>query len=163
HGSFNRCHSGHRSGRSVVFPETTRKDGERMVYEFHHHASAEQRSRCAIVTGAAGGIGLSIAKRLLGEGYFVSVCDRDSAVEDALLLSEYSDRVVVTVGDLTDDDLRRTLIRRTIDRFGAIDVLVNNAASGGKSNLLSDINLVDFRNTFEINVVAVVALTKMAI
>jgi len=90
---------------------------------------AEQR---AVVTGAARGIGFAIAKRLLTAGAAVSVWDVDHAKagEAAARLRELGDVHAVAV-DVTDPDAVAAAAGTTLERFGAIEILVNNAGIAG--------------------------------
>jgi NAD(P)-dependent dehydrogenase (short-subunit alcohol dehydrogenase family) len=85
--------------------------------------------RSAIVTGAARGIGYSIARKLGSEGADVVLCDRDEeALEEsaAELESEGLSTAAVSC-DVTDRDQTRALVEETVEAFGSVDVLVNNA------------------------------------
>ena len=85
-------------------------------------------NRVAIVTGASRGIGKSIAFKLLDQGYYVSVIsnDRDELNEAFAEVSE--ERVLIQEGDLIDLDFAHRVVERTVELWGRIDVLINNAA-----------------------------------
>ena len=80
--------------------------------------------RSAIVTGAAGGIGKSIAEALSQEGYDVIVADKDEI--NGLSVSEAIGGVFIRV-DLTNRESCRHLIEAAVEELGGIDILVNNA------------------------------------
>lgn len=80
--------------------------------------------RVAVVTGAARGIGRATALLLRDRGARLVVTDRCEAVEDLA-----SDTVAALVGDVADEDLARSTARLALDRFGRLDILVNNAAA----------------------------------
>ena len=72
----------------------------------------------ALVTGAAGGIGLAIVRQLRAEGATVAVADKDgSKLEGDVCLP----------GDLTDSDYCDSLCSRALDKMGGLDILINNA------------------------------------
>ncbi len=83
----------------------------------------------SIVTGAARGIGLAIARRLATEGSTVVVADVNAAgaEEVARLLVEGGTSALPVVADITSEVDRARLITATIQAYGRIDVLVNNA------------------------------------
>jgi rhamnulose-1-phosphate aldolase/alcohol dehydrogenase len=87
--------------------------------------------RVALVTGGAGGIGLATARRLLGEGACVVICDIDRSAlgeaEAALVESHGRDRVAAFPVDVTDEDTVVSLFRQAALAFGGLDILVSNA------------------------------------
>ncbi|MBB5754507.1 SDR family NAD(P)-dependent oxidoreductase [Prosthecomicrobium pneumaticum] len=91
--------------------------------------SYDFENRVAIVTGGGQGIGLAVAERMLASGASVSVWDRDQALLDALAgKSDRLQTVNVDIGDLASVENGVAAVK---DRFGKIDVLVNNAAIVG--------------------------------
>jgi NAD(P)-dependent dehydrogenase (short-subunit alcohol dehydrogenase family) len=93
--------------------------------------------RVSVVTGSTSGIGRGIAEHFASLGSNVVVHGRDQAdgletvrrVKAAGREAEYVD------GDLTREDVCRSLIRFAVERFGGLDVLVNNAADTGRGDL----------------------------
>jgi NADP-dependent 3-hydroxy acid dehydrogenase YdfG len=99
------------------------------------------QTRTAIVTGASSGIGMAVAEMLLSEGVKVLATARSS---DKLqeLQSRYPDCEIV-VGDIADEKLPAQLIDRTIDLFGSVDVVFNNAGVMHAANIdNTDIDLM---------------------
>ncbi len=86
------------------------------------------RTNTVIVTGASTGLGLAIAKAFLEEGSNVVI---NSASEERLKLAEQElnnpDRVIAYAGDISDRSVGRELVRLAKEKFGSVDVLVNNA------------------------------------
>jgi short-subunit dehydrogenase len=85
---------------------------------------------CAIVTGAAGGIGAGIAQALAGEGVNLVLADNDaeSLAAVAAALDRSGVQAVTVAADITRADDRAALVAAALEEFGRIDVLVNNAA-----------------------------------
>jgi 3-oxoacyl-[acyl-carrier protein] reductase len=108
------------------------KEMETTVIEEQTATAAEApftlEGRTALVTGAGRGIGKAIAKRLASAGACVMVNDLDEAM---LRASEteiaHPQRVRHVQGDLTDPATPAAVVQATLDAFGAIDIIVNNA------------------------------------
>lgn len=91
------------------------------------------QNNIAIVTGAAKGIGLAIAERLARDGAKLVIADLDGAAlnQVAAKLSANSGQEVGSVaGDLSDQSVAKAVIDLAMERFGRVDVLVNNAGGG---------------------------------
>jgi NAD(P)-dependent dehydrogenase (short-subunit alcohol dehydrogenase family) len=88
--------------------------------------------RAAIVTGGSSGIGLEIARMLLDEGYGVTVAARrPEKLEQAVAeLSGEGREVASVAGSMADEEVIRQVVAAHRDRFGRLDVLVNNAGVG---------------------------------
>lgn len=124
--------------------------------------------RVAIVTGGSKGIGRGIAEALAREGARVVICARHleelQQTAEALRRDSPADVEVLPVAaDLTDAADRQTLVDETIRAFGRIDVLVNNAGTVGDPGPLEDVSVQAWRDLFELNLFAVVALTKAVV
>ena len=81
----------------------------------------------ALVTGASSGIGEATAVALAAEGARVAVAARRSDRLEALAERIGRDRVLVLPTDVTDEAQARAMVRQTVDAFGRLDTLVNNA------------------------------------
>src|SRR5258708_8178326 len=91
------------------------------------------KNNVAVVTGAARGIGLAIAERLARDGAKLVVADMDGAELDRAakhLGKEFDAEVVSHAGDLSSESVAKATIDLAVDRFGRLDVLVNNAGGG---------------------------------
>jgi NAD(P)-dependent dehydrogenase (short-subunit alcohol dehydrogenase family) len=83
--------------------------------------------RVAIVTGAARGLGLAAAARLVDRGASVAINVRDSERAERIA-SELGPRACAVAGDIAGEGVPDDLVRRTLERFGRVDILINNAA-----------------------------------
>ena len=111
-----------------------------------------------LVTGASRGLGRSIVTAALAAGHQVVAGVRDIRALDDLVVPDGAALVPVAL-DVTDADAARAAVRTAVDRFGRLDVLVNNA---GYANLASieDVDPDDFRAQVETNLFGVVTLTQ---
>jgi len=110
-------------------------------------------NRAAIVTGAARGIGLAIAERLLACGASVALWDRDSAaLEKAETSLAGRGRLLVQTVDITDEAAVTQGARTAEAKLGPIAILVNNAGIGGPVLQTWEYDLATWRQIFAVNV-----------
>lgn len=117
--------------------------------------------RVAIVTGASRGLGLAAAKRLHERGASVAVNVRDRERADGVARS-LGDRALAVHGDVAALGMPDEIVRRTLDRFGRVDILVNNAAMA-RSTRFPELSAEEWRATLEVNLTAPFLLTKAAL
>lgn len=94
----------------------------------------ELQDKAAIVTGGSRGIGKAIARELAREGADVAIVARTQESLEAAareLRQETGRRIIPIVADMASDDSVRDMVRRAIEAFGHIDILVNCAAQAG--------------------------------
>ncbi len=105
-----------------------------------HARYPDLAGKVAVVTGAARGIGRGIAERLLGEGMNVVAADIDQSTlsETTDALAQSGGNVLAFAGDLARDESIDGLFDAAIETFGAVDVLVNNAADLRRRRLLDE-------------------------
>ncbi|ADP79393.1 3-oxoacyl-ACP reductase [Pseudofrankia inefficax] len=111
----------------------------------------DEQHNVALVTGATSGIGLTITHHLVAAGYRVFICARDGErlAETVKAFQDQGANVDGTTCDVTSPSDIRRLVRSARDRFGRIDVLVNNAgrSGGGATAQISDDLWFDVINT----------------
>lgn len=87
--------------------------------------------RVAIVTGGASGIGLATVKRLAGDGLSVVICDLNEAganeARQSILKENGDARLLVQACDVSKEEEVERTVRATLEAFGSLDVMVNNA------------------------------------
>lgn len=91
--------------------------------------------KTALVTGASKGIGRAVAEALVGAGMNVALTARDPAPLEALVTrlgSQDGGRALAIACDVRDLEAQREAVRRTIEAFGSLDLLVANAGVGGR-------------------------------
>jgi NAD(P)-dependent dehydrogenase (short-subunit alcohol dehydrogenase family) len=85
------------------------------------------RNRVAVITGAANGIGAATARRLHEEGAKVALLDVDAANGSALAERLGDGRALFIGCDVVSEEQVEAAVNTTVERFGGVDVLVNNA------------------------------------
>ncbi len=112
------------------------------------------QSKIALITGSGKRrVGFHIAEALAARGYSLVLHYRTSASEAGEAVEAFRARGVEAIAlqaDLTDEAATGSLVRRVLDRFGRLDVLVNCAAAW-KSKRLEDVTAADVRHYFETN------------
>ena len=89
------------------------------------------KNKTAIVTGGTRGIGRAISLRLLAEGARVAVCgSRQKSVDDAIEFLSPKGQVFGMAADVSKLEDVRNFVGAVIERFGAVDILINNAGAG---------------------------------
>jgi NAD(P)-dependent dehydrogenase (short-subunit alcohol dehydrogenase family) len=117
--------------------------------------------RVALVTGADRGIGLAISKGLLRDGFALGFATREQDDESRAALDELDGEVEAVWGDLADPEVPPRLVREVADRFGRLDVLVNNAGLSTAKPAL-DTTAEDFDVTFAVDVRAALLASQSA-
>ncbi|MGW0162621.1 SDR family NAD(P)-dependent oxidoreductase [Mycobacterium sp. NPDC003323] len=120
-----------------------------------------QQSLVFLVSGASRGLGRDIVSAALAAGHRVVAGARStSALAD--LAADHPDRLAVVALDVTDGDHVRAAIAAAVNRFGRLDVLVNNA---GYANMaaIEDVDFDDFTAQLDTNFLGVVRLTRAAL
>jgi NAD(P)-dependent dehydrogenase (short-subunit alcohol dehydrogenase family) len=120
--------------------------------------TADFAGRVAIITGAARGLGRAAAARLheRGASVVVNVRDRERADEVVASLGE---RALGVPGDVAEAGVPDEIVKRALERFGRVDILVNNAAMA-RSTRFSELTAEEWRATLEVNMTAPFLLTK---
>lgn len=108
----------------------------------------------AIVTGGASGIGAATVRRFVAEGARVAIADRDQERGQALA-AELGDATVFVPTDVSVEQDIAEMVAHTIDEFGRVDCLFNNAGFGGALGSIADISVEDFDLTFDVLVKSV--------
>jgi ketoreductase RED2 len=126
---------------------------------------SEFSGRVAIVTGSSSGIGEETARRLSGLGATVVVNSSSSVEAGEAVSASLPDESIYVRADISNQDEAHALVDRTIEKYGRLDYLINNA---GWSTPVShdDLDgLTDeiFRKTFDVNVFGTWWVTKRAI
>lgn len=107
--------------------------------------------RIAIVTGAAGGIGLATCRRLLEEGCKVAAVDIDPAgLGEAC--SDLQGEILPVISDISSEEACVRLIQQSVGHFGSVDLLVNNAGVIGRRLPVAEMPLAEFDRVYAVNI-----------
>ena len=112
-------------------------------------AQTSTAARAAIVTGASRGIGLAIAEALAAAGASVAITGRDDAALEAAR-AKLGPRALALRADVQDEQQARRAVDEAAQRFGGLDVLVNNAGVGVFAPV-ADMTPAQWREVIETN------------
>lgn len=132
----------------------------------HDTGSGKLRDRVAIVTGGDSGIGRAVAVAFAQEGADVAIVyknEHDDAAETARLVEQYGRHALLLAGDVKREAFCRKIVTSVIRAFGAIHVLVNNAAEQHPQEDLLDIKMADLHATFGTNILSMFMLIQAAL
>lgn len=116
----------------------------------------------AIITGASRGIGRHIAISFVEAGATVCLAARSDGIYDTQDLIGADERVIVVKTDVTDETSIRCAIEETVNEFGGVDCLVNNAGVAGPTAPLEEITRDEWQETLDVNVTSMFLMLKHA-
>jgi NAD(P)-dependent dehydrogenase (short-subunit alcohol dehydrogenase family) len=123
--------------------------------------AADFTGRVALVTGAARGLGRAAVMRFWERGAMVAVNVRDDARAESLARA-LGARGLAVAGDVAAPGVPDDLVRRILERFGRLDILVNNAAMA-RSTRFAKLSAAEWRETLEVNLTAPFLLIQAAL
>jgi NAD(P)-dependent dehydrogenase (short-subunit alcohol dehydrogenase family) len=125
---------------------------------------AKLNNQVALVTGSTQGIGAGIAKKFAAQGARIVIhgLPVGAGAEVAAAVRDAGSEALVVCGDLREETFCRNLVRQTIERFGHLDILVNNAASTARSDI-EDESLQLWDDVLAINLRAPFILCREAV
>ncbi|UNM17122.1 SDR family oxidoreductase [Pseudomonas sp. ArH3a] len=134
--------------------------------EKSYKGSGRLANKIALITGADSGIGRAVAIAFAREGADVAIAyldEHDDAKETARWVEEAGRQCLLLPGDIAQKTTCQALVDKTVEQFGRIDVLVNNAAFQMTHETLEEIEDEEWVKTFDINITAMFRLCKAAL
>ncbi|MEU4685109.1 SDR family oxidoreductase [Streptomyces xinghaiensis] len=124
-------------------------------------ADVQDSGKTAIITGASRGIGYGIAEALVARGDRVCITGRTEETLKEAVEKLGSDRVIGVAGKAHDPAHQAEAVERTMEAFGRVDYLVNNAGTNPVFGPIADLDLNVARKVFETNVVSALAFAQL--
>ncbi len=119
-------------------------------------------SGTAFVTGGSQGIGREIARTLVERGANVAIAARSDGIYETEALIDEPERTLAVETDVTDEQSVAESIEETVERFGGLDCLVNNAGIAGPTAPVEEIDRAEWEHTLDVNVTGMFLTTKHA-
>ena len=130
-----------------------------------YKGSGRLSGKIALITGADSGIGRAVAIAFAREGADVAIAylnEEEDANETARWVTDAGQKSLLLPGDITEPAHCRDLVQKTVDAFGRIDVLVNNAGISMRA-LFNDVDLGVLKTLMNVNYWGTVYCTKYAL
>ncbi|XP_048002233.1 3-oxoacyl-[acyl-carrier-protein] reductase FabG-like [Leguminivora glycinivorella] len=121
-------------------------------------------NKVVIVTGASSGIGAAVAYLFAKEGANVAIVARNIAklTEIGKKIEETGKKALIIQADISNDEEAETVISKTINNFGKLDILINNAGISSQGSIMDGKIVEAYDEVMKTNVRAVINLTKLA-
>ena len=127
--------------------------------------SGRLKDKVALVTGADSGIGRAVAALFAREGADIAIiylCEHEDAAKSKQIVEQEGRRAITIPGDIGSKDFCDKAVQRTIDAFGRLDLLVNNAGEQHPDQDIRTITEDQLRRTFQTNIFGMFFLTQAA-
>jgi len=131
-----------------------------------YRAAGKLRDQVALITGGDSGIGRAVTVAFAKEGADVAIVfnqNRRDAEETRRLVVEQDRHCLLIQGDVGDSDFCREAVNRTLDEFGRLDILVNNAAEQHRRDNFEEISDEQLERTFRTNIFGYFYLARAAL
>ncbi len=131
-----------------------------------YKASEKLKDKIVFITGADSGIGKAAAILLAKEGAKIAIVylnEHEDAADTKSLIEKYGSECILIPGDISDEKFCKSAIKKTIDAYGKIDILINNAAEQHEAKDITDIETKNLIRTFEVNIFSMFYITKAAL
>ena len=132
-----------------------------------YKATGKLNDKVALITGGDSGIGKAVAILFAKEGAKVAIVYLPEEQEDAddtkNIVEKYGGTLLQIPGDISREQFCKEAVQKTVDEFGRIDILVNNAAQQIPAENIEEIETKNLVHTFEVNIFSMFWLTKAAL
>jgi NAD(P)-dependent dehydrogenase (short-subunit alcohol dehydrogenase family) len=131
-----------------------------------YRPAGKLEGKAALITGGDSGIGRAVAIGFAKEGADVAIVyldEHEDAASTKALVEQQGRRCIVIAGDVGDEAFCRDAVARTVEAFGKLDLLVNNAGEQHPQDNLEDISAEQLERSFRTNILAMFHVTKAAL
>ena len=139
----------------------------RPIFENPHYTGSNKLlNKAAIITGGDSGIGRAVAIAFAKEGADVVIVylnEHEDAFETKERVNQLGRQCLTIAGDIGDENFCHYVVQKTIEAFGHLEILVNNAGEAHSQASISDISVMQLKRTFQTNIFSYFYLTQAAI
>lgn len=131
-----------------------------------YKGSDKLKDKVALITGGDSGIGRSAAVHFAREGANVAIVyynEDEDAEKTRSLVEKEGRKCLILEGDLKEEDFCKEVVKRTLNEYGKLDILVNNAAMQFPEGEVEDVSSEQFRKTFRTNLYPYFYIVKAAL
>jgi NAD(P)-dependent dehydrogenase (short-subunit alcohol dehydrogenase family) len=133
----------------------------------HYRGSSKLNNKAALITGGDSGIGRAVAVLFAREGADVAIVylreEQVDAEETRAAVEAEGRRALLIPGDVREAKFCREAVERTVEEFGKLDILVNNAAFQQHQETIEDVSDEQFDRTFKTNIYGYFYMAKAAL
>jgi NAD(P)-dependent dehydrogenase (short-subunit alcohol dehydrogenase family) len=133
----------------------------------HYRSAGKLEGKVALITGGDSGIGRAVAVLYAKEGADVAITylseEESDARETRSAVEAERRRCILLEGDLTDSEFCKTIVDRTVQELGGLDIVVNNAAFQQHRGSLEELSDEQLDHTFRTNIYAYFRVTRAAL
>ncbi|ESP96861.1 SDR family oxidoreductase [Streptomyces sp. ZG43] len=122
--------------------------------------TVQDSGKVALITGASRGIGYGVAEALVARGDRVCITGRTEETLKEAVERLGADRVIGVAGKAHDTDHQKEAVARTMEAFGRVDFLVNNAGTNPVFGPIAELDLNVARKVFETNVISALGFAQ---
>ncbi len=153
------------TGEEPRMPGHESRMDDKPEWQPRYPGSGRLKGKVAIVTGGDSGIGRATAVLFAREGAKVAIAyleEDDDAKITAKAIEDEGSEALLHRGDLGDPEVGKALVEKTIDKWGRLDVLVNNAGEQHPDKDITDITVEQLQRTFQTNIFSMFYLVQAA-
>jgi NAD(P)-dependent dehydrogenase (short-subunit alcohol dehydrogenase family) len=133
----------------------------------NYKGSDRLKDKVALITGGDSGIGKAVAILFAKEGAKLAVCyfnqdEEEDAFETLSIIEQYGGEAILVRGDVADPTFCTNCVSKTIEEYGRLDILINNAGMQVQEKNLEDIKFDNLMRTFQVNIISMFLITQAA-
>jgi NAD(P)-dependent dehydrogenase (short-subunit alcohol dehydrogenase family) len=123
------------------------------------------QNKSVLITGADSGIGKAVALLFAREGADIAIIyhsDKEGAEKVMKEIITLGRKSIILKGDVNDSEFCKESVKKTVEEFGKLDILINNAGTQFPSKNIEELEEKNIRETFNSNIIGMILLTKEA-